>query len=79
MNLSDPIARRERIRRTLRYGGLGTLAGLATWLGRRPVAEPCTVGGPCGGCPQFDACALLRARSAKRPDPPAAGSSSIHP
>lgn len=60
------LTRREMVRRSLRYGGLGAVGGLAAWLGARSLQGDCRTRGPCGGCPLFDGCALPKAESAKQ-------------
>ena len=58
------LTRREIIRRSLRFGGLGAIGGEAALLAAR--SRDCTTTGPCGGCPLFKDCALPKAESAKQ-------------
>ena len=58
--------RRTFLNTSLRWGGLGTLAGLAAILAHRSFSRSCTNSGPCGGCPQFSGCGLPKAESAKQ-------------
>jgi hypothetical protein len=63
--MKPTFTRREMVRRSLRYGGLGAIGGIAAWLGARSLQGECRTRGPCGGCPLFDGCALPKAESAK--------------
>jgi len=58
--------RRAILKKSLRWGGLASLAGLTAFLARRSINAECTNSGPCGGCPLFTGCALPKAESAKQ-------------
>jgi len=70
--------RRAILKKSLRWGGLASLAGLTAFLARRSINAECTNSGPCGGCPLFSGCGLPKAESAKKsggnpPYPPQPG------
>lgn len=72
-SFSNMIARREMLRRCLRWGGLAGLTAVATVLAARTARNGCVKASPCGECPLFTGCDLPKARQSKPAPPPPPG------